>query len=304
MKQRLANRRLIHIQDVFVPLALLAGCFLNAPVYALILFAGAFAVSALSLFAAFGERVAFAHQPAMRDVRGSVKCALLLESAGYIAATALVLLLFRREGETFLPVVAAGFFLNIEHTFYEYLLAAGEKKRATACEALAAVLALGGLALWDRVSDFPWILAATGVSALAAAALGAMTFDGLKGEVNAKVLRCAPRAAIQCALYPVAAALVTYFLLPKASIAAGFAGLAFCAIWRTPFRRSRLEAPPMNRALVLVGGVALAALLAVLFVPGLPDFILPVKEEIIACCAMMLTAAAVSFGVYGNISRI
>lgn len=299
MKQKLYNRSLTRIPDGFVPAALTAAAVFGAPRAALILAACAYGVALPSLFSAFGLRAAFATQPAMRDVHGSVKAALLLQVGGYAVATALFLLLYRRETAFFLPMIAAGFLLNIEHIFYEYMYANSDHRGALLCHALTALLVAAALIAGAKG---PVILAATGVSALVGCTRALAAGGGLKGGLNAQVVRCAPRAAIQCAAYPLVAALVSYFLLPVISYPAIFAGLTLYALCRTPFRRSRTEAPPMNRALLIVCLVSAAALLAVCFIPNLPPVIAGAKDTVVAFCAMLNTACACAFAVFGNIS--
>ena len=85
--------RLTRLSDAFVPLALAICALLLEPSISLRLFVGCFAVSALSLFSCFGVRDAFAMQPSMRSVRGTVKCALLLQIAGGIIAALVGMLL-------------------------------------------------------------------------------------------------------------------------------------------------------------------------------------------------------------------
>ncbi len=82
------NRRLTRISDAFLPAAMMVVSALPDSVvrfpadFPLLLFAAWFAVALFSLFASRGLRIAFARQPAIRRVRGSVKCSLLLTLAG------------------------------------------------------------------------------------------------------------------------------------------------------------------------------------------------------------------------------
>ena len=292
----------MRLSDGFVPAALLAASLAGGAGPAFRLALAAFAVGLLSLFSAFGARIAFARQPSIRDVRGSVKAALLLQLGGMAAACLIQALWIRRDGATWLPLLAAGGLLNIEHTFYEYLFAAGDRRGATLCQALAGLLVAAGLLLSGGDAGSPWIPGTAGLSALVACVVSAATGGGRKGKINAAVVRCAPRAALQAAAYPLAAFGVSR-LLPVFFAPAFFAGLTLYALCRTPFRRSGPEAPPMNLALLITSAAALAVLLAVIIIPALPALFSSVREEIIACCAMILTACACAFAVYGSIRK-
>ena len=298
-----SNIKLLRAADGFVPAALLAASFFGRGRSALTLALAFLLVEALSLFSAHGVRIAFAAQPSMRDVRGSVKCALLLQVAAAAVSSAILLLFFRERSAALLPFLGAGWLLNIEHTFYEYLVAAGDKRSATLCQALAAMFMLTGLLMAADAAQNAWIPAMAGISAAVAFVVGAVMGDGLKGRLNAQVVRSAPRAALQGFAYPLAAALASRFLLPSFSCGAILAGLTLFELCRTPFRRSRTEAPPLNRSLLIVSGIAAIALSAIRFLPFLPDFLLAQKEEIAAFSALLLTAAVVVFCLYGNTSK-
>ena len=76
-----------------------------------------------SLATADGLRAAFATQPSMKYVQGSVLIALIAQIPG--AALALLALWLIPDTKLLLPLIPCGMLLNIEHVFYEYLFAIG-----------------------------------------------------------------------------------------------------------------------------------------------------------------------------------
>lgn len=303
--------RLTRLSDAFVPLALAICALFLEPSISLRLFVGCFAVSALSLFSCFGVRAAFAMQPSMRSVRGTVKCALLLQIAGGLIA-ALIGVLFLKGERDALPLIAAGLLLNIEHMFYEYLYAAGDKRSAMLSHGLTAAFLIAGMSLAkgpEGSHDLWNLVAMAGISAIVSAVIGCAIGDSFKGRLNAQVIRCAPRAALQCALYPAVALLILWAMKSTACAFPFFAGWTLCALCRTPFRRSSLEAAPLNRAL-LIALAASAAIWAVLtFIPGLMTGIdasrLPgsLLAQLPTACVLVAAAAACSFALYGNMKK-
>ena len=172
-------------------------------------------------------------------------------------------------------------------------LQAGEKY--TVKELLTGLLLAG-----DRGGAAPWIPATTGISALVAVVISAVMGDGLKGKISAQPIRCAPRAALQSALYPLAAAALIWWIHPGKFIPGFFAGLALFALCRTPFRRSPSEARPLNLALLAVAGIAAAAWAVTVQIIKL--YVL--SDAVPMACAMLLAAALCAFALFGNIRRI
>ena len=331
MKQRRTNRSLVRPSDAILPGAMLAGSILGYGGPAAELYAAWFAVALLSLFACRGLRAAFALQPAIRDVRGSVKCALLLTLFGGAAAAGLSGLLPGGYEPGTLSLIGAGFLLNIEHIFYEYMYAAGEKRSATLSRGLTALFLLAGIILeTSRIigstllftfqeirpetantpAGTPFMLIAAGISALTAMAVGLAMGGGIRGRVNGAVLRCAPRAALQTALYPAAAFLLFRLTDADSFGLSFFAGLIVYELCKTPFRRSPMESRRFNVALLVVG-LAAAVLCAVSVLcgnaleaafissPALYD----VAMEIPTACAAIVAAAICGFALFGNIRK-
>ena len=301
--KRNSNIKLMRVADGFLPAALLIASLTsqNSPAFTLAICS--LAVEALSLFSSHGVRIAFARQPAMRDVRGSVKCALLLQCLATAIAAAGQWLIIHKDSASILPLIGAAGLLNIEHTFYEYLAATGDRRSATLCQALAALLTLTGLLLADTNPTItPWIPAMAGLSAIMACAVSAVMGDGLRGKMNAQVLRCAPRAALQGMFYPLVAFVMVWFFLPTHALGTVFAGLTLYELCRTPFRRSRLETPTMNRALAATLLICAAALIALRFVPALSAAIAPHTSTVLSLLWMLIAASGCAFAVFGNIN--
>ena len=331
MKQRRTNHHLMRPSDAILPGAMLVASILGYGGPAAQLYAAWFAVALLSLFACRGLRAAFAMQPSIRDVRGSVKCALLLALFGGAAAAGLSGLLPGGYAPGTLSLIGAGFLLNIEHIFYEYMYAAGEKRSAALSRGLTALFLLAGIILEtsrkigstllftfqeirpetaEIAAGTPFMLIAAGISALTAAVVGLAMGGGLRGRWNGAVLRCAPRAALQTALYP-AAAFLLFRLTDADSFALSFfAGLTVYELCKTPFRRSPLESRQFNRALLIVG-IAAALLGAVSALCGnaleaaftSSPVLYDVAMEIQTACAAIFIAAICGFALFGSIRK-
>ncbi len=295
MQKRIKKPSLLRLPDVFLPLALALCCALRpGSLTAINLYVAIFATGCLSLFASRGVCLAFARQPAIRHVRGSVKCALLLTLAGAALAVGAAALFFKGEWARMRPVIAAGCLLNIEHIFYEYMYAIGDRRSASLSRGITAILTLAGLLLAG--SQPLWIVGTAGLSAIVALVISLVMGDGTRGRPDATVARVAPRAAIQTALYPVAALTAILLFHPVNYSFAFFAGLALYELCKTPFRRSAMEAKGFNRALLIV--IGLCAPGTVLFAMGIiKDARLTILP---ATCAAVLIAAVCALGLYGN----
>lgn len=134
--------RLLRLSDLFLPAAFLATSLLGRQEAALGLFVALYATKLCALASADALRATFATQPSMKYVQGSALIALVAQLPG--AALALLILYLIPGTRGLLPLVPCGMLLNIEHVFYEYLYAVGDKKSAMGCRCLTAVLVLLG----------------------------------------------------------------------------------------------------------------------------------------------------------------
>ena len=294
MTQPRRQPRLVRVPDAFLPAALAAFSILRpGDLAGLYLYAAALIVSALSLFAGRAVRLAFAQQPAIRHVRGSVKSALLMTLAG-TALTVAAALIFRQAERFPTALIAAGGLLNIEHIFYEYMYAIGDRRSAALSRGLTALFTLAGALL--SAENTLWLTGMAALSALVALVVSLVMGDGTAGRLDGALLRCAPRAAIQSALYPATALAVFVALKYDRAALPFFTGLMLYELCRTPFRRSSQEARGFNAALLITGAFAALGLFAAeIFAPdgwrSLPGM----------TCAMVLLAALCAFALYGNI---
>lgn len=289
---------LLRLPDALLPTSLLAySALCPGDALAMRLYLVMFAVSLGSLFAARGARIAFARQPSMRDVRGSVKSALLMSLAGGgVAAVAAAL---ARKGclPDIWPLIAAGTLLNIEHIFYEYMYAIGDSRSACLSRGLTALFAFAGLLLANGRAL--WLVGAAAISALVALVVALVMGDGARGRPNGAIFRAASRAALQTVLYPAAALAAVLLLRPARYSAAFFAGLTLYELCKTPFRRTSMEARGFNRALLFI--IVICALGTVLFATGL---ITNARlSDVPVVCIAVLLAAACALGLFGNLKK-
>lgn len=298
--------RLLRPSDLFLPFAFLTACLLGRGAIALGLFVAWYAAKLCALATADGLRAAFATQPSMRYVQGSALVALACQLPG-AALSALILYLIP-DTRFLLPLIPCGMLLNIEHAFYEYLCAVGDKKSATACRCITAVLVLLGLILCTRSQpDFVkpsiinpgWPLITCGLSALIGLFISFSLGGKLQPVPNPEVLRLAPLSMLHAGLYPALSLPALTLLWPgRFTPAPLFAGLLLYEACRTPFRRSPLESRPMNRLLLIVGGAALLGLVVFKFL-----VITSVSDLISMTCAALLIAALCAFGLFGSLTR-
>lgn len=298
MQRRLSKKlSLLRPVDGLLPLSLFIAALAGAG-EALTLYKYALAAAMLALGTAAGLRRAFSAQPSMRMVRGSVVVALALQPiGGALTAGAIYLKNGGMSPHTPWFAVAAAL-LNVEHVFYEYLYAAGSHREAALTRAATSSAVLAAL----LSHDLKYIAAATGAGALISAAVGLARGGPLKGKPNVQVLRSAPAALLQLALYPAAwAALrrVPQLPLHSATAAPLFAGLILWTLSRSPFRRSALEARPFNRAMLVV---LLSSALALALSQSPPVAALT-PFPLAATALSLLLAALCSLAVYGNLER-
>ena len=289
---------LFRLPDALLPMALLAySALCPGDALAVQLYLALFAVSLGSLFAARGARIAFARQPAMRDVRGSVKSALLLTLAGGGVVAGAAALAYKGHFLDNWPLIAAGTLLNIEHIFYEYMYAIGDSRSASLSRGLTALFVFAGLLLAN--GQALWITGMAAISALVALVVGLVMGDGARGRTNGAIFRAAPRAALQTALYPAAALAAVLSLRPARYSASFFAGLALYELCKTPFRRTAMEARGFNY--VLLGIIVICALSIVLFATGM---VADARfSDVPVVCAALLIAAVCALILFGNIKK-
>ena len=289
---------LLRLPDAFLPAALLAHSLLcPGDPLAIRLYLAMLAVSLGSLFAARGARIAFARQPTMRGVRGSVKTALLLVLTGGGVAAGAAALAFKGSFPDIWPLIAAGTLLNIEHIFYEYMYAVGDSRSATLSRGLTALFAFAGLML--SKGKAPWLVGTAAISALVALVVGLVMGDGARGKPNGAIFRAAPRAAVQTALYPAAALAAVVLLRPARYSAAFFAGLILYELCKTPFRRTKMEAKTFNRALL-----AVIVVCALGIVPLATGMITDARfSDVPVACAALLLAAVCALVLFGNFKK-
>ena len=308
MKKRLKRPRLVRIADALLLLSLLIASVRGHALDCFYLTLCALGTRLLALSTAGSVRAAFAEQPSMRDVRGSVKCALLLQPLGS-AILAGILFAVRREWFTSqgFPWILAGLALNLEQVFYEYLYSAGDGRSAFLSRLITAVLCGAGILLSGTRA---WSVSVTcGLAVLASCAVSLTAGGGLKGRINAGPVRCAPRFLLQDILYPAAFAGLALWnpgniLFSKNVVcAAFFAGLTLYNLCRTAFRRSHLEARPMNVALLIAAILSILAGCAALFLTlpsGCPSIFLSAWRAVPAAFAALLTAGICGFVMFGN----
>lgn len=284
--------------DAILPIAFLAASILGHEPSALTLFVCALIIHALSLASSHGVQAAFAWQTSIKDVRGSVKAALLLQCAGFMISMALLPALLPDRRAALLPMLGAGWLLNIEHTFYEYLYAAGDGYSAALCQGLTGLFTLAGLSLAGGNTKSPWIPGMAGLAASVALVIAIAMGDGATGRLNAQVLKCAPRAMIYSLLYPAAFCAASRLVRLPSPAVPFFAGLAVYALCRTPYRRARVEAAPMNRLLLLLCAAASAGALAEWYFTR-STLLRPFNTA----CGAVILAAICAFAAFGNVSR-
>ena len=316
MKRRISGKlRLIRPTDACLPLALMLCSALGRSYTADTLFRYLLFCRLFALASATGLRQAFSLQPSMRRARGSVKAALLLQLLGAIVTVGAEL--WNNRG-AFVPYtmiyICIGLLLNIEHVFYEYLYAAGERRSAAICRVITSVLVAGSALMAGSGEGLlpygtHWLLGASFIAALVSAVIGLAIGGGLAGRLNAQVIACAPLSILHCLIYPLAWLLlmalpVTRQWLNSMTSVPFFAGLTVYELARTPFRRSAMEARSLNAALLAVMLTSALAIGACMLPPVRAAFA-PLMggyfNDIPAAAGMMIAASACAFGMFGRI---
>ena len=303
---KIRGPRLMRVSDLFLPTAFLTASILGRGSAAFGVFMAFCATKIGSLATADGLRAAFATQPSMKYVQGSVLVALFAQIPGM--ALAFLTLRLIPDTKVLLPLIPCGTLLNIEHTFYEYLFALGDKKSATFSQCITAVLVLLGLMLCTSphpgsfsfaAVDPTWPMITCGLSALIGLFLSCSLGGKILPVLNGEVLRRAPLSMLQSAIYPALGIAALTLLWPGRFVPAPlFAGLMLYEACRTPFRRSALESRGMNLMLLAVGGGAALCLVAFQFLIKIPQSVV-----ISMTCAALLIAALCAFALYAGIPR-
>ena len=303
----LNKRRLVRPADALLPLGLLiAGLFPGRSPMAVSLAISLLAVRLAGLSSCTALRAAFATQPSIRKVCGSVRAALLLQALGAlivgVAAYAIMGSGFFEEHYHW--ILASGLLLNLEHCFYEYLYATGDNRSASLCRAITAVLVAAGILMSRPDGSAWWLTGASGISALVAAVIGILIGGPLKDPPNRQVVRCAPRAM----LYTAAPLLFAISPWKTQTFTYAFAGWTLYELCKTPFRRSAMESRAMNRVLlvVFVGCAVLFGALRIWNVQVFVQNLLPARSyyyDIIATLFALAVSAALAFALFGSVRR-
>lgn len=315
-KKNRFKRCLLRPADGFLPLAFIVAAVLGKSTAAEQVYLNTLFPALFALATARGVRIAFSEQPSMRRVAGSVKLALALQFIGALAF--MVVDLIRNQGQfvaTSALYICAGMMLNIEHVFYEYLFATGDGVSATRVRAITATLTGAGILMTTDASTggalpyaLEWLLGGAALSAVLATFIGGAIGGKLKGRVNNRVLKCAPLALVQSAVYPLMWLLALMLLKPimfKGLTALPFfAGLMMYELARTPFRRTGRESKALNIAMLCVALVG-AILISLSYVPTAQDVIQGIlgkwAHELPALGVMLVISAVCGFGMYGSI---
>ena len=316
-KRRFARRaRLLRPTDGLLPLVFILVSALGLSSVAERVYLSTLFPALFALASARGLRIAFSEQPSMRKVAGSVRLALALQFIGALAF--LVIDLIRNRGQFILSnalFIAVGMLLNIEHVFYEYLFATGDDASAVRVRFITAALAAAGIMMTSPASGdgalpyaLEWLLGGAAMAAVVSAIIGRGVGGRLRGRVNNRVLKCAPLAIVQSAIYPLMWMMALMLLRPvmfdAMTAVPFFAGLTVYELSRTPFRRDGRESKGFNIAMLIIAllGVGMASLH---YVPGAPGFLFNYigkwSHEVPATGVMLAAAAMCSFGMYGGI---
>lgn len=302
------SHRLIRTADSFLPAALLVATLLGRDAIATDFFLAYMLVRLCALSTCTGLRAAFATQPSMRYAQGSTLVALLMNLAG----AGIALPIFPANHPHRLLLIACGLLINIEHMFYEYMVAEGDGGSATLSRSITAALVLTGLLLscppWKgkgnpAVFSPVYIVVTTGLSALVGLAISLSMGGRLRPKLNGQVLKSAPTAMLQTALYPGLALLIIAFSdLDIQTFMPLFAGLVLYELCRTPFRRTPAEALPFNRALLVV-----AAACGLGILPFALGFAFHGESRLLNdipyALGGIILASICAFALYGNIKK-
>ena len=298
MKHRIANRpKLMRPADVLMPLGFLTASLFTQPLTLIFFLAYALGITLLSLASCRGIRIAFSTQPSIKKVCGSVKTALLTQMGAAVLCCAGLRTFDANFDWSCLYWIAAGWAVNIEHTFYEYMYATGDVSSAAMTRVLSTALFTAGLILSE--SNMLWLTALSALAAAISAVVGMLIGGPLKGKINTQVLRCAPRALVQTFLYPAAAAAILLMGPLSGSLAPVFPGLALYELCKTPFRRSNMESWSLHRILLIAIAVGIAAIIAGML-PVVRDIL---RDDVLLSGILLIVASICTFTLFGNPRR-
>ena len=279
-KRMLRPMRLVRWTDGILPAVWLAGSVF-APGKTALMFGAWLFTRLCGLFTADGVRMAYATQPSMRDVNGSTTVALLMQLLGAAGLACFI----GPEDRNIWILLGMGALLNIEHVFYEFLHAAGEKYSAMICRVLTGAFLLFMLLTVTN----EWV--GLGLMALAAfiAKLIALIIGGYRpGRLNLGVFKAVPRAVVYGVLYPLSVPILHRFLGLEFNRLAFFGGLILFELCRTPFRRSALESRTMNKWLLAAILLSAAGIFVCLYFEFAPYMLYPLTIGYAALCAFVL----------------
>lgn len=287
--------RLSRYPDALIPAALLSASILGQRKHVLLLYACAFAIHLFSLGVSHGIRAAFAGQTRVKSVRGSIMCALLLQITGFIILLFLSYFGYNSCFSVLFPFLIAGVSLNIEHMFYEYLCAMGDSYSAAMCHGLTALFTITGLLL-DAGREISLFIPITAtISAIISVVVSAV-IHGLSGKLNARVIRCAPRAMIYSAFYPSVFAITVLFLRVDPLSVPFFTGLTIYEFCRTPYRRSSMESRMMNRFLFV-----LSVFTGICMILSFCLYGNTASQTVFFSCFTVIIASVCSFVMFGRV---
>lgn len=315
--KKLTKMRMVRPSDAFLPGVFLLTSLLGRDNVTENLFLWTFLARLLGLASARGLRQAFAVQPSLKKVRGSVVAALLLQVVG----VAVILLADFVWNHVIVPThfiyAAMALLLNIEHVFYEYLYSTGDGYSAILSRAITAALVGGGVLMTSLSSHdgllpyaLEWPLGGAALAAAVSALISILIGGPLKGRLNDQVIRCAPLALLQSLVYPLSclALSLIYSSATRTALSSApfFAGLTLYELCRAPFRRAAMESKEMNRNLLIVCAASMAVI-GLCVLPPTQALLRGVLRsrfiDLPAAAASLITAAACAFGMYGRVGE-
>lgn len=314
MKKRIKKRRfaLIRPADALIPLVFLTGDLFGQSMIRGHVFAAWLAVKLFSLFTADSVRMAYATQPGMRQVKRSTTAAFLMQFVGAGAVLGLYSLVFHGITPFTVVIIGIGLMLNIEHVFYEYLAADGDRYSSNLCEILNAVLLITGIMV--EKPGIPVITLSLSAAGCLITLLIAVVLSGYRiGKLNFAPIRHAPRAVLYGLAYPATIAAVVYSLRDMSAgseialkwsvygLYIGFyAGLAMLRVVSTPFRRSRFESRTMVPVMSIVAVLSAAICVLSRMTELVPAYIAWAAG---ACSMCIAVAAVIALMLWGSIGR-
>lgn len=320
MRKRIKKRKLLLMRptDVLLPMALLTSDMLGPVTLRGWIFAGWLSVRLFALFSADSVRMAYGTQPGMRQVMGSTTLALLMQIAGAAIAAGLYAFVFHGITPFTLAIIGIGLMLNIEHVFYEFINAEGDRYSGVICSILTVMLFITGIFLEN--GGVPTItLILTGISCFISMLVAVISSGFRPSRLNSGVFRHTLRAMIYGLAYPLFFITVLYALdtaidnefmerideSGKKWIETGlrcgfFAGYMLLTLFRTPFRRSNAECRALWPALIGTSTICIALSVACSVISAVPD---TVFYSVGAFTIGILISVAVILLLWSNIKK-